>query len=739
MHRVRAAALAAFLCLAFVPRAQASFHIMRISEVMTQAGGDARIQFVELTMAIAGQDLVKDHDLFFYDAHGNLIGSFRFPANVMNGANKATILVGTQAFADIASAPPDFILPAGLLSPFAGRVTWEGEGDPLIDAVAYGAFDGANTGFGAPAPGFPVLGAQSLTLLTVTAPGPPRDNAAEYAFAAPTPRKNNGTDVVLTIPPRVCYVTDDFADMSRWDRPAPNAGLDLTGCRGPSGADIGVVNAVGNKLVFTPGETVLSEDFGAPIALTGLKRSAAAAIADPSYRARFDMLARAGISDGACFVRQRYAFDDPTSLLDVSESAGFGINFGFDDIGEVTDHIHADARVSCLQSGIVDSEDQTNLGDFKMQTGTPYTVILDVDGDDAHGPLNLNVKLYPADRAEPPYYLAQYTVAQGFGPPSDESLNHAFLFAALGSSDAAIELSGFSICAIPRNQKHVRQLTCLRNEDGTVSVAWANPFDAPDESIAIRVNGAEAGTVPGTETTFTIDDPPAGPLVIAVVNYSGTPVECSVCENHPPVPVIDGPAQVPSPDGVALVTLDSTASTDGDDGTQGLVRLWEIVSAPPEGAASLDDAGAVIVHISVNAAGTYVMRLTLVDGGCENAVGLTEVRQHTFVVEIGAADKQKPGDFNQDGELNLSDPIATLNHLFVGGASALPPCGDQSVNDPANKTLLDANGDASINLSDPIFVLNFLFSGGPLPANCSDMTCPCLLIPGCPPLGGACP
>jgi hypothetical protein len=93
---------------------------------------------------------------------------------------------------------------------------------------------------------------------------------------------------------------------------------------------------------------------------------------------------------------------------------------------------------------------------------------------------------------------------------------------------------------------------------------------------------------------------------------------------------------------------------------------------------------------------------------------------------------QKPGDFNQDGLFNLSDPIATLNHLFVGGASALPPCGDNMVTHAANIALLDSNGDVAINLSDPIYDLNFLFSGGPRPGACVDNTCPCIVIAGCP-------
>jgi hypothetical protein len=206
-----------------------------------------------------------------------------------------------------------------------------------------------------------------------------------------------------------------------------------------------------------------------------------------------------------------------------------------------------------------------------------------------------------------------------------------------------------------------------------------------------------------------------------------------VCENNPPVPVIDGPAQVTLTGGTATVALDSAASTDGDDGTQGLVRLWEIVEAPPGGTASLDDPGAIEVNVNVNAAGEYRVRLTMVDGGCTGSVGLTEIVEHTFTAsEVGQGGLQKPGDENQDGAFNLSDPISILNHLFAGTNPALP-CGDGTVNDAGNKALLDSNGDGSINLSDPIFQLNFLFVGGtsPTPVNCSDVSCPCIQIAGC--------
>ncbi len=61
------------------------------------------------------------------------------------------------------------------------------------------------------------------------------------------------------------------------------------------------------------------------------------------------------------------------------------------------------------------------------------------------------------------------------------------------------------------------------------------------------------------------------------------------------------------------------------------------------------------------------------------------------------------GDSNVDGDLNISDPIFTLDFLFTGGP------------DPRCRVATDANADGDVNISDPIFALDFLFTGGPPP------------------------
>jgi hypothetical protein len=61
------------------------------------------------------------------------------------------------------------------------------------------------------------------------------------------------------------------------------------------------------------------------------------------------------------------------------------------------------------------------------------------------------------------------------------------------------------------------------------------------------------------------------------------------------------------------------------------------------------------------------------------------------------------GDSTADGEVNITDPIRTLNSLFLGMGDL--PCPDAA----------DANDDAMVNITDPIFTLNYLFTGGSSP------------------------
>jgi hypothetical protein len=61
------------------------------------------------------------------------------------------------------------------------------------------------------------------------------------------------------------------------------------------------------------------------------------------------------------------------------------------------------------------------------------------------------------------------------------------------------------------------------------------------------------------------------------------------------------------------------------------------------------------------------------------------------------------GDCNQDGNLDLTDPINIFNVLFLG--EARPLCEDSC----------DLNDDGELDISDPIYELQALFQGGSPP------------------------
>ena len=62
------------------------------------------------------------------------------------------------------------------------------------------------------------------------------------------------------------------------------------------------------------------------------------------------------------------------------------------------------------------------------------------------------------------------------------------------------------------------------------------------------------------------------------------------------------------------------------------------------------------------------------------------------------------GDTNGDGNVDLSDGIATLTYLFAG--TGRPGCEDAA----------DANDTGNIEITDAIIIFSWLFTGGAAPA-----------------------
>ena len=85
------------------------------------------------------------------------------------------------------------------------------------------------------------------------------------------------------------------------------------------------------------------------------------------------------------------------------------------------------------------------------------------------------------------------------------------------------------------------------------------------------------------------------------------------------------------------------------------------------------------------------------------------------------------GDVNDDGKINIADPICILDYLFTGGTPPADcgPCEDVpglpppwSSLRPSSAGRADVNADFKINIADAVFLLQYLFADGAPPAPC---------------------
>lgn len=120
-------------------QAQASFHLMKVTEVFAGQTLQPNADFVELQMYSAGQvALANGHKIAFYAANGTAT-ECPITSNVSNGANQAHILFAT-AEAQTAFGTADFTIPP-LIDPAGGAVCF-GLG---VDCVTWGSFSGSVT------------------------------------------------------------------------------------------------------------------------------------------------------------------------------------------------------------------------------------------------------------------------------------------------------------------------------------------------------------------------------------------------------------------------------------------------------------------------------------------------------------------------------------------------------------------------------------------------------------------
>jgi hypothetical protein len=176
-------------------QASAAYHIMKVVEVYAGSAAAPNASYVQLQMYAAGQNVVMNHAITVYDPANTPVAgsSVTFDKNVANGADQATILIGTAAVQGAFGVTPDFVLPANLLQA-GGKVCFDAIPE---DCFAWGTFNSA-TGVGTPfaalttgmAAKRKITGGASALLLEAA---DDTDNCAtDFEAAAPAPKNNAG-------------------------------------------------------------------------------------------------------------------------------------------------------------------------------------------------------------------------------------------------------------------------------------------------------------------------------------------------------------------------------------------------------------------------------------------------------------------------------------------------------------------------------------------------------------------
>ncbi|HSN86818.1 MAG TPA: S-layer homology domain-containing protein, partial [Thermoanaerobaculia bacterium] len=170
-----------------------------IEEVLAGAFGRPDIQFVEIEADCRFVQWGGLARLTFYDRADALTAEYFFPAAPSPCSGPLPVLVGTQAFADLPSAPdPDFLMPP-LLTPGSGKVCFHATG-LRSTCLSYGGFEGDLPFQESPAPyNAPELSA--LGICSLQGVGGTRTNA-DYDLLPPSPVNARLQAGSVAVPPR---------------------------------------------------------------------------------------------------------------------------------------------------------------------------------------------------------------------------------------------------------------------------------------------------------------------------------------------------------------------------------------------------------------------------------------------------------------------------------------------------------------------------------------------------------
>lgn len=146
---------------------------------------------------------------------------------------------------------------------------------------------------------------------------------------------------------------------------------------------------------------------------------------------------------------------------------------------------------------------------------------------------------------------------------------------------------------------------------------------------------------------------------------------------------------------IDIAPLLNDEDVDGDD-----LLLLGIISGPFHGSMAIHPDGTLTYNADDNYEGedSMIYRISDNHGGMATASILIDV-----TAPISAASTMIRSDANADGQLDVSDPVETVLHLFQGrGVVCL--------------AALDSNDDNAIDIADVVFTLNTLFTNGQVPS-----------------------
>lgn len=168
--------------------------LVMVNEIYSN--GDGTKQFIELIALSEGQTNFAPTHIEAINSDGtDTTMVYDWTTSFPQLGNNETVLLATAAVQAELGFNVDRIIPSNSIYLVDGKIVFDQDIGAAIDAVAYGAYSGDNTGFGTPAPSLPTNGIQSLTRIRYSFVTP--NNSTDFTHAVNSPKRNDGATGTL--------------------------------------------------------------------------------------------------------------------------------------------------------------------------------------------------------------------------------------------------------------------------------------------------------------------------------------------------------------------------------------------------------------------------------------------------------------------------------------------------------------------------------------------------------------